>query len=67
MRKTRWLLLSGLMMPLASLLMSCATYNQGAECVTYYRFRPTVSVHDTSDTLVGVDRLDRAMESACNG
>jgi hypothetical protein len=65
MQKTRWLLLSGLMMPLCSLLMSCATYNQGAGCVTYNRYRPTVSAHDSSETMLEIDKLDRAMEAAC--
>jgi hypothetical protein len=52
------------MMLLVSLLMSCATCNQEAGCVTDNRYRPTVSVRDTSETLVGIDKLDRAMEGA---
>jgi len=50
---------------LALPLMSCATYNAGAGCVTYRTYRPTVSVHDTAETLRSIDTLDVAMEAAC--
>lgn len=46
-------------------LMSCATYNQGAGCVTYDHYKPTVSVTDTVETQREIDELDRAMGAAC--
>lgn len=47
------------------MLAYCVTYNQGAGCVTYDHYRPTVSVTDTKETIREFDKLDLAMDAAC--
>jgi hypothetical protein len=55
----------GQVVEVVSLPQWLTTSNSGAGCVTYRRYAPAVSVHDTEETIADVARLDVAMEAAC--